>query len=258
MHARCYIISACCLALMSTVAVSGESVVEPTEMWLGKIKDKSLQTLAPKSGFITDAETWKKLRKAWPPKAELPKVNFNNDLIPVGTVFGPNLVFMQPTIADKGNVRYLVAGTRIGGPGFGYKIIRIGNNGVNTINGKPLQVKGVHGVLVIPKTVASFKEHSLEIKLWEYDPFLADAPAKLVDEFGVKKYNHKQGQVTKTSFSIGTKLQPQQNRRYYITAFVLQSGKRTHIGEKDGKRWLCNVLTQGNPLTVNLIIRPVR
>jgi hypothetical protein len=98
----------------------------------------------------------------------------------------------------------------------------------------------------------------MEIKLWEYDPFLADASAKLVDEFGAKTYKHMQGKDTETSLSVGAKLEPRKDRRYYITVFVVKDGKRTHIGERDGKSGLCKVLTQGNPASVKMIARAVR
>ena len=94
--------------------------------------------------------------------------------------------------------------------------------------------------------------------MWEYDPFLADVSAKLVDEFGVKKYGHEGGKDTATTFSVGTMLVPRQDRRYYITVFVVKDGRRTHIGEQDGKSGLCKVLTQGNPSSVKLIARAVR
>ena len=122
----------------------------------------------------------------------------------------------------------------------------------------PIEAKGVQGVLVIPKTVGSFGGHGLEIKLWEYDPRLADASAKLVGKFSIAKYSHKGGKDTQTTFSLGTRLKPRQNRRYYITVFILKNGKRTHIGEKNGKRGLCKVLTQGNPSSVKMIARPVK
>ena len=192
------------------------------------------------------------------PDEEMPKVDFAKELILVGTVPGPNLVIMRPTIDDKGNVKFIVGGTKIGGPGFGYKLIKMGRVVVKTVNGEPIEAKGVQGVLAIPKTVGSFEGHTLEIKLWEYDPFLADASAKLVDEFGVEKYSHEGGKETETTFLVGGKLEPRQDRRYYITVFVLKDGKRTHIGEKDGKSGLCKVLPQGNPSLVKMIARTVR
>ena len=257
MLARCTF-AFCFIAILSSITFAAAPVVEPTGMWSGKIKDESLRKLAPKSGFIADAETWKKLWTAWRPDEEMPKVDFTKELILVGTVPGPNQVVMRTTLTDKGNVKLIVFGTEIAGPGFGYKLIKISRQGVKTVNGKAIEAKGVQGVLVIPKTVGSFEGHTLEIKLWEYDPFLADASAKLVDEFGAKTYGHTQGKDTKTTFSVGTKLEPRQDRRYYITVFVLNDGKRTHIGEQDGKSGLCKVLTQGNPSSVKMIARAVR
>lgn len=248
------------MAIVCNCALAADPapVVEPSGMWSAKINDESLRKLAPKSGFVADAETWKKLWAAWRPDEELAPIDFAKELILVGTVPGPNLVIMRPTIDKEGNVKFIVAGTKIGGPGFGYKLLKIGREGVKTVNGTPIEAKGVQGVLVIPKTVGSFEGHTLEIKLFEYDPFLADAPAKLVDEFGVENYGHTQGNAAETTFSVGTKLEPRQNRRYYITVFVLKDGKRTHIGEIDGKNGVGKVLADGKPSNVKVIARPVR
>ncbi len=132
-------LAACCLlAILSAVTFAAAPVVEPTGMWSGKIKDEPLRKLAPPSGFIADAETWKTVWTAWRPDEELPKVDFAKELILVGTVPGPNLVIMQPTIDDEGNVKFIVGGTKIGGPGFGYKLIKMVREGVKTVNGKPV------------------------------------------------------------------------------------------------------------------------
>ena len=40
--------------------------------------------------------------------------------------------------------------------------------------------------------------------------------------------------------------------------YALKDGKRTHIGEKDGKRGLCTVLAKGNHSSVTMVLRPVR
>ena len=125
------------------------------------------------------------------------------------------------------------------------------------INGKSIEAKGVQGVLILPKLLPKFVDHALEIKLWEYDPFLADVGAKLVDEFAVKKYSHESGKQTETPFSLGGKLEPRKDRRYYITVFVLKNGRRTHIGEQDGKSGLCKVLMDGKPTSVKMIARAV-
>jgi hypothetical protein len=126
----------CFTSILSSMTFAAAPVVEPNGMWSSKIKDLSLRKLAPKSGFIADAETWRKLWTAWRPDEDLPKVDFAKGLILVGTVPGPNQVVMRPTIDEGGNIKLIVFGTEIGGPGFGYKFIGISRNGVKTVNGK--------------------------------------------------------------------------------------------------------------------------
>ena len=251
---------ACCCLLgsLATVGQAAPTAVETIDMWSGQVKDATLRKLAPSTGFIADKQAWEKICLAWRPAEQVPKVDFAKQLVLFGVVPGPNLVLMRPTIDKKGNISFLVAGTKKGGPGFGYKLILISRLGVKAIKGKPIADKGVRGTVLIPGKVGSFKQHTLEIKLWEYDPFLADVGAKLIDRFQVEKYQHQDGRETATPFTVGAQLDPRTDRRYYITIFVLKGGKRTHIGEKDGKSGLCNVLTNGNPATVKIIARPVR
>lgn len=121
------------LTMTSSTHVSGQ---ESSGEWTGKVQDEALRNLAPESSYIADADTWSKLWKAWRPNEEQPKVDFNKELILVGTVPGPNLVLMRPQVNDEGDVRFVVGGTRIGGPGFGYKLIKIASEGIKSVNGQ--------------------------------------------------------------------------------------------------------------------------
>ena len=116
----------------------------------------------------------------------------------------------------------------------------------------------VVGTLVIPKTVEAFADHTLEIKLWEYDPRLADVGANLVGEFKIEKFSHAADKESKTKFTVGDQLKPRDDRSYYITVFILKDDNRTHIGEQDGKPGLCKVLTGGNPREVTMVVRKVK
>lgn len=122
---------------------------------------------------------------------------------------------------------------------------------------KPMK-KGVQGLLVIPEGVPSFKDQTLDIRLYEYDPFLADAPAKLADSFPKKKMSHEQGTKTELKFAVGEKLEPRKDRRYYLTVFLLENGQRIHIGEKDGKNGIGSVVFKNNTSSIKIIVRPVR
>lgn len=244
--------------LLFCAALIAATPVEPSARWHGKIADESLQKLAPAEGFLADAQSLAKVWKAWRPNEEVPAVDFTKELILVGVVPGPNSVLMRPSLDEMGDLKFIVAGTKVGGTGFGYLLLRISREGIKSVNGIPLDANGVRGVLSIPATVGSFKDHALEVMLWEYDPRLADASANLVDTFTLEKYSHDAGKTTETPFTVGMKLKPREDRRYYITVFVVKGKDRTHIGEQDGKAGLCNVLTQGNPSTVKLIVRPVK
>jgi len=137
-HSRTLLI-VCLASLLSSSAFAER--VKPVDVWSGKIRDDSLRKLAPRSGFIADAGTWKKLWTAWRPDQKGPEVDFDKELVLVGTVPGPNLVLMRPTLSDDGNLRYILAGTKIAGPGFGYKLLRISSAGVTSVNGTPLNGK---------------------------------------------------------------------------------------------------------------------
>ena len=253
------LVTCCCYIVACALPVqAAPSMVETLGMWSGQVKDAALRELAPASDCITEPGAWQELYKKWQPEMKVPRVDFTQHLVLVGTVAGPNRVILNPSIDKTGNVTFIVAGTKRGGPGFGYKLILVKRQGIKTVNGKPLAQKGVQGTVLIPGKVARFEQHTLEIKLWEYDPFLADVGATLIDQFQVKKYQHTQGKETNTPFRVGTQLDPRKDRRYYITVFVLNNGKRTHIGEKDGKPGLCNVLTGGHPNQVKIVTRPVR
>ena len=137
MH-RCPRVLAACLIIVPSLLAAEEKVLEPLNNWSGMLVDPGLRQHAPKTGFINTADNWKKLWQAWRPDERLPKVDFKSSLVLVGTVNGPNLVIMRPVLDDTGDVKYIVAGTRRGGPGFGYRFIQINRDGVKTIRRKPL------------------------------------------------------------------------------------------------------------------------
>jgi len=130
------LVAAICLFVsFSAVVPAAAAAVEPTATWSGKVKDRSLLELAPSSGFIAGVKIWEKLWKAWRPDDPVPKVDFAKELIIVATVLGPNRVIMVPGIDDEGNLVFAAAGTKMFGPGFGYTLLKIGREGVKTVNG---------------------------------------------------------------------------------------------------------------------------
>jgi hypothetical protein len=131
---------------------------------------------------------------------------------------------------------------------------------VTTIRAADPVSSKVTGEVLLPSRLASFEKLRLEVTLWEYDPRLADASATRFDEVVVKDYAHTKGKDTRTAFTLGEKVnggKTNAGKAYYLTVFITQGGKRTHIGEKDGKPGLCMVLTDGSPNEVTLTLRAV-
>jgi hypothetical protein len=117
----------------------------------------------------------------------------------------------------------------------------------------------VQGTLVVPKDLASFAGRLLEIRLYKYDPRLADRAADLVEKVEIKDFAHTEGTETKKTFVIGAKGEIEPKRAYYVTLFVLDGNKRTHIGDADhAKKNLCRVLTDGQPNQITMVIRSVK
>jgi len=243
--------------ILLTLSTSYAFSAEPTELGKGKIADASLEKLAPKSGFITDAQIFAKLWKGWRPDEAVPEIDFSKDLVIVGLADGPNLVMFQPKLQEDGDLTFVVASTRMAGPGFGYRLVKVSREGVQLVNGKPIAAGLVQGTITIPGSATIEDGQTIEIKFFEFDPRLADVAAKLIDEAILTDIKHESGKTTEVSFAVGKDYEMKKDRRYYITVFVLKDKTRTHIGEIDGKRGLNKVLEDGSRAPVHVFLRDV-
>ncbi len=116
----------------------------------------------------------------------------------------------------------------------------------------------VSGKVIIPKDVGTFSKLTLELRLYAYDPRIADRAADLVDTFEVKDFAHETGKETSKEFTIGAKGQLQPNTKYYVTAFVLDGQTRTQMGQADHVKEPFNkVLTDGNPRQITIRFKEV-
>ena len=131
------VLLACVLMGLCGAGIGAAEQIKPSQEWNGKIRDEGLRKAAPKNGFLTDAKAWKNLWKAWRGKEELAKVDFKKNLVLVATAGGPNIPFGTVAL-DKGNLTMGVGATKIGGPGFGYRIVVVSRKGVKKVFGKPL------------------------------------------------------------------------------------------------------------------------
>jgi hypothetical protein len=116
----------------------------------------------------------------------------------------------------------------------------------------------VTGKVIIPKDVGTFSKLKLELRLYAYDPRIADKAADLVDTFEVKDFSHEAGKETAKEFTIGAKGELKPDTKYYVTAFVLDGDKRTHMGQADHVKEPFNkVITDGNPREITVRFKEV-
>ena len=105
-----------------------------------KAADEPLMKEKPASGYIANEKSWAKLWKAWRGNEEVPKVDFDKQLVLVGTVkCARNGMNVRYKLDDKGNLEVTVMQTDIAGPGFNYQIVVVDRNGVKTINGAKIK-----------------------------------------------------------------------------------------------------------------------
>jgi hypothetical protein len=124
------------LAVAGVVSAAGKPL-KATNTWKGSVEDGKLQSKCPENGVITKAEDWKNLVKEWKIADKVPEINFDKELIVIAVSVGSK-IDVSATVDDKGNLRVLGLGTRDIRPGFRYSIISVPNDGVKTVNGKPL------------------------------------------------------------------------------------------------------------------------
>ena len=124
---------------------------------------------------------------------------------------------------------------------------------------EPADSSELTATLIIPQDVPSFAGLTLRVMLFEFDPFLADAPANKFDELEVQDFAHRTGTETKKTFFLGEKVNGgkiRADRRYYlVTEIVDAAGKRTHYGDCTHRKGLCSVLSGDSPKKVEVKLR---
>jgi hypothetical protein len=101
--------------------------------------DKRLLDEAPKDGVIADAKAWAKFWKTWGGDQEVPKVDFEKELVLVAAGPGPNVIKVEDLkLNDKGDLSFKWSITERAGPGITAKFLKVSREGVKTVNGKVL------------------------------------------------------------------------------------------------------------------------
>lgn len=115
----------------------------------------------------------------------------------------------------------------------------------------------VTGTFTVPKEQETFDKKTLELRLYEYDPKLADTAATLIEKVEVKDFKHTMGKETVEKFEIGAKGVLNADKGYYLTLYVLDGDTRVSRGDLSHDAGLGKVLTNGHPREVKATARAV-
>jgi hypothetical protein len=130
----CAVLSGFVFAAVSPQASAEAKKVEITKQWSGSVDDEKLM----KPEFITSAKELEAVWKAWKIKEDLPKVDFEKDLVVAVYSTGSKLKLAGAKLDDKGNLQVLGFGTRDLQPGFRYVLGIVSREGVKKVNNKEL------------------------------------------------------------------------------------------------------------------------
>lgn len=113
----------------------------------------------------------------------------------------------------------------------------------------------VTGTFSVPKDHPSLTKLVLEVRLYEYDPRIADTPATLIEKVEKKDFSHAAGKETVEAFEVGSKGELKSGKSYYLTVYVMDGDKRVSRGELSHDKGLGKVLTGGHPREVKAVAR---
>jgi hypothetical protein len=121
---------------------SGRERIEIEKEWRGEIKQE-LRRQAPPDLFIANEKAWAKLWKAYRGNEELPKIDFEKQLILVGVSDAINHDPMPGlTPVEEGDLKVMFL-SHLTPPGntetCRYTFVLINREGVKSINGKPIR-----------------------------------------------------------------------------------------------------------------------
>jgi len=90
---------------------------------------------------------------------------------------------------------------------------------------EPKDDVSLSGEMTFEKTEESFENATAWVRLWEYDPRLADAGADLFGDKKIAELKHTKGEPTLMQFKLDGKKKINPERQYYVTIFVYKDGK---------------------------------
>lgn len=118
----------------------GYKSINPNQIWCGQVKQE-LRQAAPASGYIANNLEWSKLWKTYRGNEEMPKVNFDREVILLYVHSDDNMLNMVPVLSPKGDLSRATSFTehaRIGESPCSYIFMSVARQGVKTIEGRSI------------------------------------------------------------------------------------------------------------------------
>ena len=132
------------LSFGRSLGQSGEKLIKVEKEWYGEIK-LELRPQAPPNGFIADEKAWTQLWRAYRGNDELPKIDFDKQMILVGVGEDPNGIGYSPDtliLNEKRDLKVSMVATLVyyPNPETGrYIFLLISREGVKSVNGNPIR-----------------------------------------------------------------------------------------------------------------------
>jgi hypothetical protein len=131
----CVLLAGLVLAAVSVQDVAAQKKkVEIGMKWNGSVEDEK----AVKPDVITSAKGLAAVWKAWKVAGDVPKVDFDKNIVVAAYSVGSSLNIASVNLDDKGNLDVIGFGTRDIRPGFRYVLGVVSKDGVKTVGGQAL------------------------------------------------------------------------------------------------------------------------
>jgi hypothetical protein len=121
-------------ALTPSEALAQKKKLQIGQKWSGSVDDEK----AIKPDCITTAKGLEAVWKAWKAAGDVPKVDFDKNIVVAVYSVGSKLNMAAAILDEKGNLDVLGFGTRDIRPGFRYVLGVVSKEGVKTVNKKEL------------------------------------------------------------------------------------------------------------------------
>ncbi len=277
------------LALLSPMALMADEIEVQNE-WSIVAASKQINELGIEH-FVGDKETWELLWSQLAPDEECAQVDFAQSLVllhvrdkndPNKFRFRVRLVPAESTdnASDsqgqakpaEGIVELVGMSTRMGFeksetsqmtlmeiPRKEVTALKIYDPAKKTQRHIPIDSARVIVRVAIPKTIATFDGETMIIRLFEYDPYLADVSATLVERADKPELSHQSGTADQMTVVVGSDHRLNPKRSYYVTCFIENQDKRTHMGEEKPRGEPAKVLTdEEKQRVVSLVVRALK